>query len=49
MNYMEQLENIEILNPNRAWVVTEFEKIYAEWLDWQKEVEAIVDQPYDKT
>ncbi len=45
---MEQLENIEILNPNQAWVVAEFEKIYAEWAAWQKQVEAIVDQPYDK-
>jgi len=44
---MEQTENIEILNPNQPWVVAEFEKIFVEWQDWQKQVDAIVDQPYD--
>jgi hypothetical protein len=45
---MEQLENIEIINPSRAWVATEFEKLYAEWVVWQQQVEAIKDQPYDR-
>jgi hypothetical protein len=46
---MEQLENVEILNPNRGWVIAEFEKLYAEWVKWQQEVEALVDQPYDQS
>ena len=45
---MEQTENIEIVNPNRAWVVAEFEKLYGEWLAWKQQVDAIVDQPYDR-
>lgn len=45
---MEQIENIEILNPDRAWVVSEFEKLYSEWQSWKQEVDAIVDQPYDR-
>lgn len=45
---MEQIENIEILNPNRAWVISEFEKLYSQWQSWKQEVDAIVDQPYDR-
>jgi hypothetical protein len=45
---MEQSENMEIVNPNRDWVVSEFEKLYAEWLAWEKQVAGIVDQPYDR-
>lgn len=45
---MEQIENIEILNPNRTWVVSEFEKLYSQWQSWKQEVDAIVDQPYDR-
>ena len=45
---MDQPENIEITNPNRAWVIAQFEKLYMEWIAWQKEVEAIVDKPYDR-
>lgn len=45
---MEQIEPLEITNPNRAWVVAELEQLYAEWLAWQREVENIVDQPYDR-
>lgn len=44
---MKQVHNVEITNPNRAWVVSEFEKLYAEWVSWQAEVAQIVDQPYD--
>src|SRR5437899_1399738 len=44
---MEQLEPLEI-NPNRAWVVAELEELYAEWVAWQREVENIVDQSYDR-
>lgn len=45
---MKQVQNVEITNPNRAWVVSEFEKLYAEWVSWQAEVAQIVDQPYDR-
>jgi len=45
---MNQLENIEITNPNHAWVVSELEKLYSEWLAWQGHVEQIVDHPYDR-
>jgi uncharacterized protein (TIGR02391 family) len=45
---MEQIEPLEVTNPDAAWVRTEFEKLYAEWVAWQRDVEAIVDQPYDR-
>ena len=45
---MEQIEPLEITNPNRAWVVAELDQLYAEWLAWQQEVEKIIDQPYDR-
>jgi hypothetical protein len=45
---MKQVENIAITNPNRAWVVSEFEKLYAEWLSWHNEVVRLQDQPYDR-
>jgi hypothetical protein len=45
---MEQIEPLEITNPNRAWVVAELEQLHFEWLAWQREVEKIVDQPYDR-
>ncbi len=32
----------------KDWVVAEFQKLLQEWLDWQKAVDAIVDQPYDR-
>ena len=44
---MEETENIEFLNPNRAWVVAELEMLYTEWLSWKEAVESIVDQPFD--
>jgi len=45
---MKQVENIAITNPNRAWVVSEFEKLYAEWLSWRNDVVRLKDQPYDR-
>lgn len=45
---MEQIQNIEILNPNRTWVISEFEKLYSDWKAWEQQVSAIVDQPYDQ-
>jgi hypothetical protein len=45
---MKQVENMEITNPNRAWVVAEFEKLYAQWVSWQADVAQIADHPYDR-
>jgi hypothetical protein len=45
---MEPPEPVEIINPNRPWVVSELEKLYAEWLLWQEQIKGIVDQPYDR-
>ena len=45
---MEQVENLEFLNPNRPWVMQELDKLYKEWLVWEEEVSKIVDQPYDR-
>ena len=45
---MKQVQNVEITNPNRSWVGSEFEKLYAEWVSWQAEVAQIIDQPYDR-
>jgi uncharacterized protein (TIGR02391 family) len=46
---MDQPKNIEIANPNRAWVIAQFEKLYEEWAAWKIEVDAIVDKPYDRS
>lgn len=46
---MNQVENIEITNPNHAWVMSEFEKLYSEWVSWQAEVAQIVDHSYDRS
>jgi hypothetical protein len=45
---MEQVDLLEITSTNTAWVVAELDALYAEWLEWQREVEKIVDQPYDR-
>ena len=45
---MEQIEPLEITNPNRTWVMAELDQLHAEWLAWQREVEKIIDQPYDR-
>jgi hypothetical protein len=45
---VKQVENVEIINPNRAWVFAEFEKLYAQWASWQAAVAEITDKPYDK-
>jgi hypothetical protein len=45
---MEQVENLEFQNPNRAWVMKKLDKLYEEWLAWEIKVSQIVDQPYDK-
>lgn len=42
-----QNENLEILNPNKNWVIKELDNLIAEWGKWQTEVEQIQDHPYD--
>jgi len=44
----DQLESLEILNPNTAWVVRELEKLYEEWLAWRDVVANIQDHEYDR-
>jgi len=43
----EQISKLRITNPNRGWVVRELNKLIAEWEEWQKEVAAIQDHPYN--
>lgn len=43
----EQIDNLEFINPNKALIFRELEKLFAEWEIWQKEILKIVDQPYD--
>ena len=44
----EQAVNLSIINPRHEWVKGELDKLLAEWTEWQKIVEKIEDQPYDK-
>jgi hypothetical protein len=41
-------EPLSFKTARKDWVVAEFQKLLQEWRDWQKQVEAIVDQPYDR-
>ncbi len=43
-----QIDRLAFLNPNKPWVVKELDKLFEEWLAWEKEVSTIVDQPYDR-
>ncbi len=45
---MDHSKNLEITNPNHAWVASELDKLFLEWSDWQQEVIQIVDRPYDR-
>lgn len=40
-------EPLAFKNPNRAWVMTELEKLYKEWKVWSAFVTTIEDHPYD--
>lgn len=44
----EQIEHLAFLNPNRAWVLRELDKLFEEWVAWEAKVADIVDQPYDR-
>ncbi|TIM22896.1 MAG: hypothetical protein E5Y74_07995 [Mesorhizobium sp.] len=41
-------EPLAFKNPNKAWVIAELLKIYAEWKAWGEFVKQIVDHPYDR-
>ena len=43
-----QIEKLEILNPNKNWVISELNTIIAEWETWKISVENIQDYPYDR-
>ncbi|MGP0630099.1 hypothetical protein ACTRW9_10350 [Nitrospina sp. 32_T5] len=40
-----QREKLTILNPNKKWVEKEFEALFKEWLEWEREVDGIGDHP----
>ena len=46
-NMEHQVENLEIINPNKNWVIKELDLIFNEWVTWASEVEQIEDHPYD--
>ena len=46
-NMEHQVENLEIINPNKNWVIKELDLIFNEWFTWASEVEQIEDHPYD--
>ena len=41
-------EALAFKNPNRAWVMAEFQKLSDEWEDWEKCCQTIKDHPYDR-
>jgi hypothetical protein len=43
-----QMENLEIINPNKNWVIKELDALIVEWEEWQSEVDQIEDHPYDR-
>ena len=45
---MKQLQPLEIINPNRDWVLAELERLHTEWKAWETSVSQIIDQPYDQ-
>ncbi len=40
-------QTLAFINPKKAWVVNELDKLIAEWKAWQSDVEKIKDHPYD--
>lgn len=42
-----QIEKLEITNPNKNWVLKELNVIISEWEDWQRTVEEIRDHAYN--
>ena len=41
------MENLEIINPNKNWVIKELDALIVEWEEWQSGVAQIEDHPYD--
>jgi hypothetical protein len=42
------MDNLTISNPRKNWVISELSSLIQQWESWQKEVELIEDQPYNK-
>ena len=38
----------EFLNPDMQSALDRFDSLFAEWKNWSREVDQIVDQPYDR-
>jgi len=38
---IEQFEPLGIVNPNKAWVVKELDKLLAEWMAWNEVVQTL--------
>ena len=45
---VDQITNLAFIHSNGQWVINELEKLMAEWKAWSREVDQIVDQPYDR-
>ncbi|MCK4829381.1 hypothetical protein KA005_77370 [bacterium] len=43
-----QIEKLEIINPNKNWVISELNSLILEWEVWQNAVAEIQDRTYDK-
>lgn len=44
---MKQVARLAFINPNRRRIIKELDKLLAEWEAWSREIDQIVDQPYD--
>lgn len=44
---VDRATNLTFVHPDEQWVIKELEKLMLEWADWLKEVDQIIDQPYD--
>ena len=48
MKASEAMTPLAFLNPDKAWVTKELDLLLAEWKAWQRDVDQIVDHPYDE-
>jgi hypothetical protein len=42
-----QIEKLEIINPNKNWVIKELNLVIEEWVEWASEVDQIKAHPYN--
>jgi len=45
LRQIEEFEPLQIFNPNKAWVVKEFDKLLGEWRAWNNSVKFFEDSP----